>query len=483
MREFAEPTLDAFTSWLLAAPRPHTATLDGSVLIIDDLWQADLRQHGALLQDAWLANGEARLLWTPEGVVVDLIRISKVPGWEWVRSATTAWRILHSSKGPEMPPSVRTALSAVLEDPGAARFALETTRLEAVLAASTAQGIRVDTAALEAKRVELLHTHRLLKELFGFDPLARENDGQTRAWLARKGVHVDGVTSEDWGSRVVDDSPVSRESETVYEHALHLRRRLPKVLELAARTNRGKVRSKLIPAAQVSGRISSTCPALNNVAADLRHLLVARTGHVFISADFDGIEPRVLAALSGDIQLIRDLDTGDPYADAAHRAGYDPRRFRTLFKVIMISTMYGAQPSRTARQLGVSLAEAKRVRSLLWMPYQTAEAWLRTQEGFGPLRLDSGRPLGVVERAHARPNLIIQSTAYDLFQAAALRVHEHLPAGCHIVLPMHDELVIEAPDHARAAVLDVLAAQMPARLRGVDIGATPAVLGAFWWKP
>lgn len=482
MRQLAPDTSSSFVTWLQEAPRPHIGALHNEIFVIDRLWETDLRTDGRLLHDIWHEHGGSRLVWTHEGLVAELIRRSGTPGWEWVRSATTAWRVLHSSKGHPVPPVIANALSEVLSDTGAARFALDATRLEAILAASTARGIRVDLEALRSTRAKMDYTHKQVRDLLGFDPLPDENKVQTLAWLSKHGIQVPDIHSDDWGARTSNDNPLAREAEHVYESVLYLRRRYPKVCELAAKVKRGKVHTQLEPFAQVSGRISSTQPALNNIAADLRHLLVARPDHVFVTADFDGIEPRVLAALSGDEILTRHLLTGDPYADAAERVGFDRVKDRRMFKIVMISSMYGAGPGRTARQLGVPLQLAERIRAELWAPYPRAASWLRSESGLHGRRLDSGRPMGRVELGYARPNLIIQSTAYDLFQAAALRVHHILPTGAHIWLPMHDELVIEAPARSVQEVKEVLASAMPAELRGVRIGATPVALGKAWRK-
>ncbi|MEV8219758.1 DNA polymerase [Microbacterium sp. NPDC077391] len=148
----------------------------------------------------------------------------------------------------------------------------------------------------------------------------------------------------------------------------------------------------------------------------------------------------------------------------------------------MLASMYGAAAGRTARQLGVTTQQAKAIRADLWRPYSKAAAWLKAQTGIGPMTLDSGRPLGVVGSAHARPNLIIQSTAYDTFQAAVLRVHNALPKGVHIWMPLHDELVIETPAKHVDRVVTVLAEHLPAECRGVPIRVTPVVLGTRWRK-
>ncbi|MDP3951886.1 DNA polymerase [Microbacterium sp.] len=482
MLRLTEASQAEFTTWLNNAPRPHVGILAGPSLIIDESWEVKLRPDGALLQSLWTKDASGRLLWTQDGVVEELTRRSCVRGWEWVRSATTAWRVLHSSKGPALPSDMRSALAEVQRDRDIARYTLDATRFEAILATSSACGIRVDLAALDETRAGMARTHKQVTDVMGFDPLRESNDARTLGWLDRHGIRAASVHSDDWAARDVTRTALTSDAEHVYERVLYLRRRYPKVLELARATKRGKAHSRLEPFAQVSGRVSSTKPALNNIAADLRFLLVAEEGHTFITADYDGIEPRVLAGLSRDEVLAADLAHGDPYADAAERAGFDRVTHRKLMKIVMISTMYGASASRTARQLNVPLATAQRIRAALWAPYPVARAWLDAETGLTRPPLDSGRPLGVVERGYARPNLLIQSTAYDLFQAAALRVHDDLPRGARIALPMHDELVITSPIAATAAVQGVLRQHMPTTYRGISINATPVELGAHWRK-
>jgi len=155
MLELRPETSARFIGWLADAPRPHVGALTASELLIDDVWRVDLRRDGQLLHKVWRTHAGTRLLWTREAAVPSLIRTTRQGGWEWVRSATTAWRVLHSVKGRPLPAELRWALADVLKDPGAARFALDATRLEAVLASTTARGICVDSDALNAARTEM----------------------------------------------------------------------------------------------------------------------------------------------------------------------------------------------------------------------------------------------------------------------------------------------------------------------------------------
>ncbi len=469
-----------FIDWLDRAPKPVVGHLHANELIIAGEWSVDLRADGAYLDQLWNDFAPDHRLWTRTASVTDLIRRSGVPGWMWVRNATTPWQVHHSIKGAEPTGTAQAMLATARTDPSAGRYAIEASRFEAVLANSTSRGIRVDVERLNAAVDEMESVRRQVEDLMTFDPLDRANEDAVVRWLGERGVQVEGPASDDWGGRHVENNPAALAVAEMYENILHIRRRLPKARELKAATRRGKVHTTLAPFAQVSGRVSSRGPALNNVAKDMRSLLLARPGHVLVTADYDGVEPRVLAALSGDEVLAHDLANGDPYVGAAERAGFDGLAFRKTFKLIIISTMYGATVGRTARMLGCSTSEAHTVREALWSPYPVAKNWLDAQRGTERVRLESGRMLGIVEKAHARANLLIQSTAYDLFQKSALDVHDHLPKGAHIWLPMHDELIIETPERDVEAVMDVLGRFMPTRCGNVTINASPVVLGAHW---
>lgn len=469
-----------FIRWVASAPKPLVGYLRGQELIIAGEWTIELREHGDFLEQLWSRRLPDHRLWTRTSSVGQLIKNSGTPGWSWVRNASTPWVVHHSTKGPEAVGTVQGMLAAAGADPQAGRYAIETSRFEAILANSTARGIKVDVERLNAMLNEMERTRQQATDLMRVDPLDETNETAVVSWLAERGVHVDGVSSEKWGMRQLDDGAMALAAASMYEKVLHLRRRLPKARELKFHMRRGKVHTALTPFAQISGRVSSTGPALNNIAKDMRPLLVARPGHVLVTADYDGVEPRVLAALSGDDALAYDLAHGDPYVDAAERAGFDGQTFRKTFKLVIISTMYGAKVGRTARMLGCTTVEAQAVRDALWSPYPVAKAWLDAQYGTERVRLASGRMLGIVEEQHARANLLIQSTAYDLFQKSALDVHDNLPKTAHIWLPMHDELIIETPEREAETVMDVLGRFMPTRCRDVTINASPVVLGSHW---
>jgi DNA polymerase-1 len=197
---------------------------------------------------------------------------------------------------------------------------------------------------------------------------------------------------------------------------------------------------------------------LHNLPAELRTAVRAEPGWSFVRADLGQVEPRVLAAVSGDAALARAAQEDDMYAPVAAALRSD----RPTAKVAVLAAMYG-QTSGTA---GAALRDMDRA-------YPTAMAYLRAAEQAGmrgaDLRTYGGRllPLSRVAVADAEPvgehvaqvggygrfarNAVVQGAAAELFKAWAATVRDGLrPLGGQIVLCLHDELLLHVPSAAAA---------------------------------
>ena len=93
-----------------------------------------------------------------------------------------------------------------------------------------------------------------------------------------------------------------------------------------------------------AGRMTAQA-GLHNLPADLRPAVAAPAGQVLVRADLGQIEPRVLAAVSGDRALAKATQDDDLYAPVASRLGVD----RPIAKVAVLAAMYG-QTSGAAGQ-------------------------------------------------------------------------------------------------------------------------------------
>ncbi|CAN5243389.1 bifunctional 3'-5' exonuclease/DNA polymerase [soil metagenome] len=240
----------------------------------------------------------------------------------------------------------------------------------------------------------------------------------------------------------------------------------------------GRLRGEWQAADGASGRMTASA-GLHNLPAELRPAVRAVEGCSFVRADLGQIEPRVLAAVSGDVGLARAAREEDMYAPVAAALGCD----RPTAKVAVLAAMYG-QTSGTA---GAALKDLDRA-------YPVAMAYLRRAEEAGRLGTDlrtyGGRLLRLSRaessvRSQATPepdgglqrpaghgrfarNAVVQGAAAELFKAWAGTVRDGLrPLGGAVVLCLHDELLLHVPTAQADAAAQLL----------VDaLGAT-----AHWW--
>jgi DNA polymerase I len=214
----------------------------------------------------------------------------------------------------------------------------------------------------------------------------------------------------------------------------------------------GRLRGAWTGSDGAAGRMTASA-GLHNMPAALRPAVVAADGHMFIRADLGQIEPRVLAAVSGDRALVAAARSDDLYAPVAGQLGVD----RSVAKVAVLGAMYGQTTGHGAQAL-------RRLNAA----YPVAMAYLDAADRAGragrDLRTHGGRRImlapapGQEPRSSSRVaaygryarNAMIQGAAAELFKMWAVIVRArcaHL--GARIVLCLHDELLVHSPrEHA-----------------------------------
>ena len=230
----------------------------------------------------------------------------------------------------------------------------------------------------------------------------------------------------------------------------------------------GRLRGEWSASDGAAGRMTAQA-GLHNLPAELRTIVRAEPGHLFVRADLGQIEPRVRAAVSGDGSLRTATQEDDLYAPVARRLGVE----RPVAKVAVLAAMYG-QTSGTAGQALRGMEAA----------YPTAIAYLSdaAQAGFDgrELRTYGGRRIRMYDidgagdhraaaaaRGRYARNAMVQGAAAELFKMWAVTVRARGAAlGARIVLCLHDELLVHVPaEHAPAAatLLDDCLAEAAAR--------------------
>ena len=245
---------------------------------------------------------------------------------------------------------------------------------------------------------------------------------------------------------------------------------LPKMLHPLT----GRLHTTFTQTSVSTGRLSSVNPNLQNIPVrsqigrEIRRGFIAAPGYVFVSADYSQIELRILADICEDPALRQAfLDDVDIHRrTAAQMLGVPEEQVssdaRRAAKTINFGVLYGMSAHRLARELGVPHAQAQEFITRYFGAYPGIQAYMdRT--------LASGRSLGYVETRYGRRrylpelnasnrvvresgernaiNMPIQGTAADIIKVAMLRLHAELPRlGARMLLQVHDELLIEAPE-------------------------------------
>ena len=211
-----------------------------------------------------------------------------------------------------------------------------------------------------------------------------------------------------------------------------------------------------------AGRMTASA-GLHSLPAELRAAVAAEPGQVLVRADLGQIEPRVLAAVSGDRELARASAGADLYAPVAERLGVQ----RPVAKIAVLAAMYG-QTSGTAGAALKGLESAYPVAMrFLRHAYEAGRAgqsvrtyggrlvrmWA-TQPGLSP---EAERAQAAARGRYAR-NAVIQGAAAELFKVWAVTVRARATAfDARVVLCLHDELLVHAPAAVGEQVRQLLA--------------------------
>ncbi|MEW6415524.1 MAG: DNA polymerase I [Pseudomonadota bacterium] len=265
----------------------------------------------------------------------------------------------------------------------------------------------------------------------------------------------------------------------------------------------GRVHTSYSQATAVTGRLASADPNLQNIPARtaegrrIREAFIAPPGHVLVSADYSQIELRIMAHLSGDAGLLKAFaeDRDIHAATAAEVFGVPLDQVsaeqRRMAKVINFGLIYGMSAFGLAAQLNLERAAAQAWIDRYFARYPgVADYMQRTRETArrqGYVETVFGRRLYLPEINARNPqrrqgaeraaiNAPMQGTAADLIKLAMIAVQGWLDAeklGSRLLLQVHDELVLEVPDHE----LDRVRAELPAHMCNVAQLKVPLRVG------
>ena len=238
----------------------------------------------------------------------------------------------------------------------------------------------------------------------------------------------------------------------------------------------GRLHTSYNQAVAVTGRLSSNNPNLQNIpirtarGREIRKAFIARdTDHVLVSADYSQIELRIVAAISGDENMVnafkenKDIHTATAakvYGVAETEVTSDMRR---AAKAVNFGIIYGQSAFGLSENIGVSRTEAKTIIDNYFLQYPSVKQYMDRSINFakdhGYVETVMGRKRWLKDiysanftvRGYAERNAInmpIQGTAADMIKLAMITIHRELAKHqlkSRMILQVHDELVFDVP--------------------------------------
>lgn len=251
-----------------------------------------------------------------------------------------------------------------------------------------------------------------------------------------------------------------------------------------------------------TGRMSITSPALQTLPsgdATVRRAFIPKDeDHVIISSDLDQVEFRLTANFSQDPDLINlfnesDKTGGDVFTEIMRQVYRDPTAEksdprRKLIKGVVYGKLYGAGVTTMALTAGVADAQMKEVvdafdRSypgVRQMAQQIEDVGMRRlrSEGVGYVLTRTGRRLPCDDdRVYSLTNYLVQASAAEVFKANLVKL-DQADLTEYLVVPVHDEIVVQAPRENVKEIMETVRECMTTR-EGWEVPLTAGVDGPF----
>jgi len=252
----------------------------------------------------------------------------------------------------------------------------------------------------------------------------------------------------------------------------------------------GRIHSTFKQTETRTGRISSAEPNIQNIPVrtelgkNMRRFFTAKEGCLLVDADYSQIELRVLAHLADD-KIMRQafLNGDDIHTITASQVFNQPIEWvtpelRSRAKAVNFGIVYGIGAFSLAKDIGVSVAEAKRYIEAYLGKYSGVDSFMKKTVEDAKKNLYVKTMLGrrryipeinasnkVVQAAANRiaMNTPIQGTAADIIKLAMIKVYKRLEAEklpAKLILQVHDELIVESEESCAKKVASILKEEM-----------------------
>jgi DNA polymerase I len=355
-----------------------------------------------------------------------------------------------------------------------------------VLAAMELEGINLDVPFLKEMSVEMaIESSALEKKIYEtagekfnlaspkqlgdilFDKLQL---GGTKQKKTKTGQYA---TGEEILSYLANDNPIIKDI-LDWRQMVKLQSTYIDALPNQVDKKTGRVHTDYMQTVAATGRLSSNNPNLQNIPIRtergrlIRKAFIARNeNYTLLSADYSQIELRIIAALSGEENMIKAFQNNeDIHKSTAAKVFNVPledvtKEQRSNAKTVNFGIIYGVSAFGLFNQTDLSRKEAAELIDAYYQTYPKLKAYMSRQvdfareNGFVQTVLGRRRYLKDINSANmmvksgAERNAVnapIQGSAADIIKIAMINIHNKLTSEnwkSKMLLQVHDELVFD----------------------------------------
>lgn len=253
----------------------------------------------------------------------------------------------------------------------------------------------------------------------------------------------------------------------------------------------GRIHTSYMQTVAATGRLSSNNPNLQNIpirsekGKEIRKSFISRgAGFQLMAADYSQIELRIIAALSGDDNMIAAFTSGQDIHKATAAKVFNveldevTREQRSSAKAVNFGIIYGQSAFGLAQNLGISRKEAKEIIESYFAQYPTIKGYMdgtvaeAREKGYVETIMKRRRYLkdinsaNAVVRGFAERNAVnapIQGSAADIIKMAMIGVDGAMKEAkmkSKMLLQVHDELVFDVHESEVKSLQDLVKHEM-----------------------
>jgi DNA polymerase-1 len=370
--------------------------------------------------------------------------------------------------------------------------------LTAVLAAMEDAGIKIDTyrmgeiTARLSDRVEELESRAY--ELAGGEFMLGSTQQLARVLFEELGLTPGrkGKTGYSTDTRVLrtirHDHPIVEVIEEWRELTKLLNTYLGPLPSLLGED--GRLHTHFNQAVAATGRLSTSNPNLQAIpirtelGREIRSAFVAEPGHRLVSADYSQVELRILAHVSGEPKLREAFARGEDIhaATAAEVLGKDQATLtkdeRNIAKMVNFGIIYGISSFGLSENLEIPRDDAQAYIDTYLARFPLVQDFIQRtieqagRDGYVTTLLGRRRPVPEIRASNRQTrslgerlavNSVMQGTAADIIKIAMVNIYRRLREegrSSRLVLQVHDELLVEAPDAEVSTVKELVRKEM-----------------------